>query len=242
LAWESQHKLGCLVCAASHREYQYVTFGRCRSGQRWFWTVWGYWLNGETPLYGWTDSEAAAISTIEQTVIEHKTRALLLARFSVGQASYQLRQVNKEKRRQRRPADGRKTTAVDYLYTHQMCWNDDGMPCTCATLSGTERILYHTDRLQIIRRTKRRIYYSKAAEPLRPNPLVQTVYGDDTGYVDRQKIETEGSVYDRNGGNFLCGRYLYLRLSDLLEDHLKNDGRLVPDLRELKAAIGGRAP
>jgi hypothetical protein len=75
-------------------------------------------------------------------------------------------------------------------------------------------VLYHTVKFQILRKTKKRIYYSKRKQYLREDgpPTVfddLTNYG--TGYVDRLKLEVEGEVRKpRRALVFRRSSYLHL--------------------------------
>jgi hypothetical protein len=241
LQWRTQHERTCPACSAPFEARQFTMFGRCRSGNRWFWTVSRYLLtrDGGDPLYGWEDTEAQAIAAAARVLLEEKTKPLLIAFFRASVASEMLKEVNKEKRRSGPAADGSDTAAVEYLYAHEYCWND-GYRCTCADLVGEEKVDYHAYQFQVIRKSRQRIYYSKKPQPVRPDRYL-TGYRDlsdyGTGYLDRQKIEAEGSIWDHGGRH-----RLYLTRQHLLDDCLQHAASTTPDLHELKAAMAAAHP
>jgi hypothetical protein len=243
LAWEQQHERSCPVCSAKFEERQFTTFGRCRSGHRWFWAVSKYYLTREEEvLSGFEGTEEKALAAVRHAVGELKTERLLRAIFSARVASDELKRINGEKRRQRPPADGSEARPVEYLYARETCWSD-GYRCECADLTGEEKVLYHINKFQIIRKTRQRIYFSKKPERVRePLPLLVDTTECGTGYVDRQKIETEGDIYSHSAHWSADFFHLYLSLEGLLAAHLRRDEGATPDLSELKAAMAAAHP
>ena len=235
--WKTQHERTCPVCSLKFDERGSAMFGRCRSGQRWFWT--GFLLHEEERRSGFADSEEEAIAAVRAALCEMKTRPLMFADFSAGLASEALKRINAEKRRLRPEADGSEAKTVEYLYAHEYCWND-GYLCPCQSLGGEDRVLYHTVKFQIVRKTKQRIYYCKDRSDLLEKGFWRSNHRG-TGYVGRQKIEADGSVWDLRGR---YGRHdLYLSLEHLLGDCLK--WMHVPDtpnLLELKAEMAAAHP
>jgi hypothetical protein len=114
------------------------SYGRCKSGSRWFWLVHGYGEVRECGEHGWADTEEQALiaGTAAIKRFAGDRRAIVDCRH--GYASHQLKQINAAKRVKRwsdAPADGSGTRATEYLYDR---WGDEFR----ITKKTTKRIFY----------------------------------------------------------------------------------------------------
>jgi hypothetical protein len=214
------HKAECPVCAKHEPALsQLAFFGRCRSGTRWFWSAsaWGHRPETQEDRHGLADTEDEATSAALQAILEMKDRPLMKAIVSHQMTSHRLKTLNAEKRQQRPPADGSDANIVEYLYAHHSCW-DDGNQCACRDLEGSERILYHTVKYPIRRKTKQQIFYDRNFEYLRADLKNYRHYdaAERTGRVKRQEIELERHVWARQERE-----RLYASPDDLLADCLR---------------------
>ena len=132
-------------CRENHSGHLYISYGRCRSGRRWFWNVQviDYGI-GSPSEHGWSDSEAQALEDAREVVIRFAAGRPAVAGPSHGKASYRLRELNAEKRRARPPSDVKDSRVVEYLYSNS--W-------------GSEYGLLHFCRFRITKRTAKRVYY-----------------------------------------------------------------------------------
>jgi hypothetical protein len=219
------------------------SYGRCRAGRRWFWRVhgwaWGHQHTGEGffDKHGWADTEEQALldgtAAIKRLAVGRRVIAHDIHRL----ASEKLKEINAEKRKARPPSDATDSTAVEYLYGHTYGGEDSGG---------------HPVRFRIVKKTARRVYYLLKEEQIdRHGQPVKDEYaiGDlsDTdgriGFVDRQKLEATGEVY--NQGRHWCYADFHLHAS--LEGLLRRFGRhqhqpVVDDLCQLKAAMAAAHP
>jgi hypothetical protein len=79
------------------------------------------------------------MAAVHAAVIEMAAGHKAMAWFKAGVASIHLKELNAEKRRAKPPSAARDTPPVEYLYTH-------------------------SNRYQIVKRTKQRVYYLKTGE------------------------------------------------------------------------------
>jgi hypothetical protein len=207
--WETPHRDG--ECSFS--------YGRCKSGQRWFWHVhgwaWGHQKTGEDYLeeYGWADTEDQALLDGTAAIKRLAAGRRVIARYFHQIASGKLKEFNTEKRKARPPSDATDSKCIEYLY---------GWHC----------------RYQIIKRTARRIYYLKQGERIDKHgePTGEFEYPhwerdySRIGFVDRQKLEAAGEVH-----------YLYPSLQASLAKYYREDQPPL-DLRKLKAEMAAAHP
>jgi hypothetical protein len=179
-----------------HRGARVILYGRCRSGRRWFWAVnrWNYDDNGEQVEHGYADTEQQAIDAARTMVERLAGGDETIAYPRHGVATRILKQVNAERRRARPAPDTADAGRVEYLYardTSSCHW--DGNPCGCDDLRGRAKWDYHVDRFRITKKTAKRIYYVRSER-----------YDDEVeiGYVDRQKLEADGEVYNHGAGGW----------------------------------------
>lgn len=106
--------------------------------------------------------------------------------------------------------------AVEFLYGIDASVNDD------SRFYEPPRVV----RFRITKKTPRRIYYLRRDDGLRTK----------TGYVDRQKIEADGEIYNHGAGGWWAPDFhLYLTEPELTQAQK-------PDLAALKAAMADAHP
>lgn len=167
------------------------TYGRCRSGKRWFWTVSdtaafaGYdWVS---PHHGWTDTEQgaedAARAVVEQLATAD-TADLVIADAWHRAARTQLKLINAARRRARPPKPGRggaDPAPVEHLYClYYRCADacqDPGDPYGRSSDHRCYEILTYS----VEKTTATRIYFRD--------------WRGNSYFVDRRKIDDTGAVY-----------------------------------------------
>jgi hypothetical protein len=227
-------------CHDQHENACHIGYGRCRSGRRWFWSacLWSKpgsgFLDEPEWLFGWEDAEQQALEAARAAVIRLAAGNKAVANYVVFYASDKLKQLNSAKRRQRPAPDTSDTRQVEYLYGHTMGGEEtNGCPV----------------RFRITKKTAKRIYYVRQEEEIDKHgepvdyPWIKSTSDDDDviGYVNRQKLEADGSVY--NKGVHWCRPdwHLYASLEGLLGDRYqhRNDQ---PDIHQLKAEMAAAHP
>jgi hypothetical protein len=214
--------IGQQWCRDDHKNEPHFSFGRCRSGQRWFWVVhdWRATVRrGEVQdadyNQGWEDTEQLAEAAVRAAITSRANGQPAMASLSHGTASGRLKDLNKVKRAQRPPSDSTDSKRIEYLYGTGLC------------------------RFQIIKKTRRRIFYLKQGEYINQHgeptgdleyPSWERDY-DSVGFIDRQKLEATGKV-----------QYLYASLQDYLDEWRRGDISPPPDLRQLKAEMAAAHP
>jgi hypothetical protein len=222
---------------SSHRTLAW--FGRCRSGKRWFWAAGVYFSSTSEGVYfsstsetrsGWTDNEEQAMAAAIAAVRACKTELPMIAAVSHGVASDELKKLNEAKRRARPAPDTSDTHAVEYLFGYSHIRDD--------------RCLY---RFRITRKTAKRIFYIRPGERLDesgdPDPYPFSYRAPEkVGYVNRQKLERDGEVY--NEGVHWCreDHHLHISLQHLLASFWRGDEPDCVDLKALKAAAAAAHP
>jgi hypothetical protein len=122
-------------CPAHSADCTWASFGRCRSGSRWFWVATE--RIDESTAEGWADSEEEAIEAAMAAVRSFCKGLPLKAYVRHGWASGRLKMLNEAKRRARPAPDTSDSRPVEYLYRP---W-------------GVQH--------QIVKKTKTRIFYNK---------------------------------------------------------------------------------
>lgn len=194
-----------------------IFWGRCRSGQRWFWTA---QIVGGADTHGWADTHQEASRQANAAALEFAGGRYANIHVLHGVATNKLRALNAAKRaaappkakRNGRAAYDHDAEPVGYLYTVErgryalddLTWIPGGII-----------------RLPITRKTAKRIYY------LRPCTLIDF----ELGYVDRQELEARGSVFTRGG------LLLFAEPPDL-----EPPKPATPDVKALKAAMAAAHP
>ena len=143
------------------------SYGRCKSGGRWFWRVRG-WVKGHSFIFdadalnehGYAATEAEALTASTAAIKRFSAGRRAIVSFQHGSASYELKQINKGKREARwsaAPADGSDTHATEYLYDQ---WGHE---------------------FRITKKTVKRIFYVKAEKE-------ETFDGERIGFILRHRV------------------------------------------------------
>lgn len=94
-----------------------IFYGRCKSGQRWFWHI--FTFKSEANAYGWADTEEQARADATTAIKQYAGDRRVIVTICHGFASDKLKELNKVKRVKRwtnAPADGSDTHAIEHLY------------------------------------------------------------------------------------------------------------------------------
>ena len=227
---------------AAHPDRVLIYFGRCRSGQRWFWATHEFWKGPEETLYGWTNTEDEALAAARIAVERLAAGRDAVACLTQSTATHQLKEVNKAKRTARltaRPSSAKDSKSAEYLYGS---WYDN---------EDCEHYFY---RFRITRKTAKRIFYLRQEERIDasgepvvneyPNIRSTSDRDNQVGFVDRQELETKGEVY--NHGRHWCYSdfHLHASLRGLLSRFVRyNEADSdEPNLRQLKTEMAAAHP
>jgi hypothetical protein len=197
-----------------------IIYGRCRSGRRWFWRAYALdYERGYPSAHGWANTETEALADVRAAFDSLAGGRTVKPVMSHNTARHELQRLNTEKRRAKPPSDARDTPVVEYLYW----W------------LGT--------RYQIIKRTKRRVYYLKKGEDIdefgEPHPCfpgIVNLSDPGVGFFDLQKLETDDRLrrkYFFSLEAYLADRRRYDRFRFTPEQ---------PDLDTLRAAMAAAHP
>ena len=140
----------------THREGECTFgYGRCRSGRRWFWCVYG-WARGHhrtgeghLEAHGFADSEEQALCDGTAAIKRLAAGRRVIAHHSHQTASRKLKEINAEKWKARPPSNAKDSKVVEYLYGYSM---------------GGEESSGHPVRYRVTKKTAKRIYYLRAEE------------------------------------------------------------------------------
>jgi hypothetical protein len=234
ICWKSdwQHTRTCPAC--STKDYAAASFGRCRSGRRWFWCSYDYsgWREFAEPKkqYGFVDTEDEAWAAAMDAVRGLRNGRPLRARVDHGSASRLLKRLNEAKRRTRPAPDSSDARVTEYLF-------------------GSSYSHSRSVRFRITKKTAKRIYYVRdRGEEIdeRGEPVAHpwdTGFSDTRGigYVDRQKLEADGEVYNRGVHWCRPDYHLHVSLERLLAQRYRPTED-VPDLAQLKAEMAAAHP
>jgi hypothetical protein len=227
LCWNDNRRR-TLDCQLGHKRvgwggrFEFFTYGRCKSGKRWFWVVEHWNDNSDESGYrdwwhGWEDSEDAAKQASKAVVLKVAKGVPAYVMGRADRASDRLKALNKVKKASRPPADGSDSAVVEYLY------NFDG------------------DAFQIIKRTKKRIFFLWGQNFYRREK-------DETGFVDRRRVleewpATERALWSDDFGPRINGkRYSAYRCYFLKPKPAYTDEPELPDLKALKVAMAAAHP
>jgi hypothetical protein len=220
-------KCKCPAHSKKYGERTSASFGRCRSGSRWFWVA-GVYFEGNK-AFGWADTEELAMAAATAAVRDFRNGLPMLATLMHGCASLKLKELNEAKRRARPTPDTSDAHVTEYLYGHTIGGEVDGSPV----------------RFQITKKTAKRIYYMRWDEYLdeqgEPRQDIRR-HDEGTGYVNRQKLEAEGQVRNRGVHWSASDHHLYASLEGVLRDRRRHDEEEQPDLRQLKAEMAAAHP
>ena len=244
ICWQFRNKGDChlhLRCqcpahASRFGERTLAYFGRCRSGRRWFWSAQTFAC--EQAAHGFADTEAAAFDDAMAAVRGFRNGQPLIATVYHDWTRRALKDLDKAKWATRPPSDAKDSRTVEYLYSGE--WSDD-------ELLDSKRFL-SLRRFQITKRTAKRIYYLRKAEPINEhgepidygNIRSTTDWDDNIGFIDRANLEAEGHLYSSH--TWHPDWHLHASLAGLLADLRRHEPTETVDLGALKAAMAAAHP
>jgi hypothetical protein len=220
----------CPVCVGPQRaERALIMFGRCRSGTRWFWSAAQWLLLVQHEKFGWATSEdeawAMAIAAVRTLTAGRPAAAGVIHRWT----NQKLKELNKAKRAARPAPDTSDARAVEYLYGHY---------------HGSEDCDGHPARFRIIKKTAKRVFYIRHEEPLDQfGEPIKGIKGNDygIGYIDRQKLETDGFVYNRRASWVSAEFHLYASFEGMMQS-LFHERTAPLNIEKLKAEMAAAHP
>lgn len=166
-----------------YRVGESITWGRCRSGRRWFWAVSVDLSDSRQRLEGKADTEAEAITAARAAVVELAGGQPATARPGHGYARRRLTEINAEIRAARTSAGTTDTTVVEHLY----------VPCTYIpyddALAETRRWVAE---IPVVRKTRKRIWFAE-----RDAPKLGDGWGAERHklcWIDREEFERTGKA------------------------------------------------
>ena len=207
----------CPACTGEYGNRTLVHFGRCRSGQRWFWLASTYDETGRKAV-GFAASEDEVTEAAMAAVRSFSDGKPILARVHQGWASLELKEINRAKRLAKPPPKTRGAHNVEYIWS----WSR---------------------RYRVIKRTAKRIYYWSTGErldehfePYDDGNYTDRRYTEAVGILDRQRFES--------GKDKFYSRYYFPSREALLAEH--NRYRFKPaspaDLAALKEEMANVHP
>jgi hypothetical protein len=223
----------CPTHSQSYGERTLAYFGRCRSGSRWFWSA-ATLFERQQEASGWADTEEEAMNAARAAVCGFWNGLPVIAVLRHYCASSQLKKLNEAKRRTRPASDETGSRSVEYLYSWRRRDSRDSIR-----------------RFQIIKKTARRIFYLRGGEdidehgvPIDYGNIRSTSDADrKTGFVDRQKLEADGEVYNRGSHWAYDDHHLYASLEQIVAKIAKlREDPEPPDLHQLKAEMAAAHP
>lgn len=199
-----------------------ILWGRCKGGGRWFWAA---RIVGGADRYGWAPNRNEAARKANAAAVLLAAGEYATIRISDDIAEMKLAAVTAARQREAKAEDKRRTAAGEdtaNLYAVERGYYDFG-----ARQWVPSRVL----RLPIVKKTAKRIYYSRSSEP-----------GEfETGYVDRLEFEAKGWVWS--------SRYLKITAEppvlppDVpIVPQYQRPASHVPDLKQLKAEMAAAHP
>ena len=168
-----------------HRNDIHASYGRCRSGRRWFWHVHAFdrITRESRDQHGWSDDEDQALADARSAVAQIAGDRPAFAYAAHGCANEALKDLNKARRLAQPPSDAKGSRVVEYLYGQ----NRNGHDC----------------KFQILKKTKQRIYY--AGRPI----FAEDDYSNirdftecPVRFVNRQKLERDGEIWSRRNAGW----------------------------------------
>jgi hypothetical protein len=163
-------------CPGQGPDGMLCTYGRCRSGRRWFWAWECYdWRGGQDEIggHGWAATEDEALQAARSSIESAAAGRHALAYVRQSVAPRVLKSVNAAKRRARPPSGEKNAQPVQYLYEPWSWYDDDGK-----THKGISEI-------PIVKKTPKRIYYDHTSRWDKQDDMVTL------GYIDRSEFETD---------------------------------------------------
>ena len=218
----------------------FLSYGRVRSGKRWFWHVSGWkrrHFDEQYDDYGWADSEAEAVEAAKQSITAIAAGRQTGAGVRHYGAAMRLKELNRSKRAARPASDATDARPTEYLFGVRSGIHDDGW----------DTPYYHIYVFPIVKKTAKRIYYKRKrldrlpeidAPDISESAIRDFTHQDhDIGFVDRQELEAKGEVY--NHGRHWSEDDFYLLAKPPAPRETEPD---TPDLAELKAAMAAAHP
>ncbi len=227
-----EHRRTCPACSVNFDKRTLAYFGRCRSGQRWFWSA--HTFGTGRCANGFVATDAEAMDAAMLAIRDFREGLPILAQVSHGCASHALKELNKAKRAARPPPDTTDSRVVDYLFSGKR------------SDYGYGNLNLH--RFRITKRTAKRIFYARECESVDEHGEPITSMGRDVsgrgkvGFVDRVKLETDGSIWTSH--TWWPDWHLYLSLEALIADLRRHDEKPIDptDLAALKQAMADAHP
>ncbi len=215
----------------AHPDHMLIWFGRCRSGNRWFWAAASYGQHGE---HGWTDTEQDAIASACAIVERLAGDKPAMVTLNQGYATAKLKQLNATKRAARPTSEAKGSSRIEYLYGYTIGGEEsDGNPV----------------RFVITKRTAKRVFYLRHEEYLDANgaPDPSVLYrprDEEIGFVDREKLEKTGEVYNRGRHWSEPDYHLYASFQACVawRNSYQSERVSEADLHELKMAMAAAHP
>jgi hypothetical protein len=195
---EKQHSFhGLDYCHADHRDDIHFGYGRCQSGQRWFWFA-GELFSGTNEQHGWAASEQEAMQAARAAVTASAAGRKSLAVYRADFASGKLKSLNRAKRAARRASAATDARPTEYLFSERSGIYDDGWNTP----------YHYIYAFPIVKKTAKRIYYKRKhltwlseidAPDISESAAASfniTFDQHDTGFIDRREIEAKGEAYN----------------------------------------------
>lgn len=168
--------------------HDFILYGRCRSGSRWFWAC---STSGDElpPRHGWEDTEQGALSAARASAAQLKSGAAVLIQRH-GYAAHVLKEVNAERRAKRPRPQSAGVHRVEYLYG-----------------SSGSNLPPWVVQFRITKKTAKRVYFVRHDDP-----------DAKIHYVDRQELESRGKAVNRSVGWWSAASTLYRNRRDALPE------------------------
>ena len=205
-------------CPKNHRDDDFIIYGRCKSGKRWFWSAAShFWKQktGDVEVYGWADTEEQALSDVRDAVYSMADGRSVIAGRKEKYTSMKLQEINAVKKAARPAPDVSDSRAVEYLYDY---WG--------------------SKRYRITKRTKERVYYVEQEPTYRNAGEWKSEFA---GWVDSKPLRTrftpKTKVFEKRLKDY--------EWRDLFLEPRRPETRTresSPDLRKLKAEMAAAHP
>jgi hypothetical protein len=185
-------------CRDSHDNHVTFSWGRCKSGKRWFWHV-HRWAPSKdawdgSKWHGYESTEADAVQVAFDKIKAEASGKPVSLHTLHGWAQEELKRINRSKRKERlaaNPSPANAGAAVEYLYAGD--WSDR---YSDAYYGPPE---WYVWRFRITKKTKERIFYIRKGERIDPGAAKYAQYSgirdldeEQIAYVDRGAMEASG--------------------------------------------------
>lgn len=181
ICWHADGAVRHDDCVGRTAGYVLWHYGRCRSGSRWFWAAERFpYDDDKFALHGRAETETEAIAAAREAIRRRVGTDCAVAVRRDGTAYRALQKVNAAQRRSRpsRPGANR-ARATEFLYEPWSHYDD---------MDGYTRGI---SRVQIVKKTARRIYFNQTTRTDQYQGLVTL------GYIDRQDFESDTRCHTR---------------------------------------------